>query len=308
MNIRYLENSHIDRQKWDDCILNAVNGNIYAYSWYLDIVCDHWDALVDKGYNIVFPLTYRKKFGISYLYQPCFSQQLGIFSTVQLSPGIVDEFLDNIPKHFKLIEIQLNSFNEATHKGFELRMRPNLELELIQAYEDISKNYSQNLRRNLKQAREADWKIADNIDIEAIINIFKENKGRTIETLSDMDYKKLISLTRACKKRKSLLVAGAIKDGLLHAGIIFIRSHQKIILLFSATDSIGREYGAMPLLIDSLISSYSNTHTILDFEGSEDANLARFYSSFGAREFKYPFIRRDNLLGIVRFFHKLVNS
>ena len=53
--ISCLENKAIDKPKWDALI--AECGNIYAYSWYLDIVHPGWDALVDDDYQAVMPLT-----------------------------------------------------------------------------------------------------------------------------------------------------------------------------------------------------------------------------------------------------------
>ena len=72
MNIRYVTQEFINKSLWDQCIKKAVNGRVYAYSWYLDIMADNWDALIigDETYETVFPLTYRSKYGISYLYQP----------------------------------------------------------------------------------------------------------------------------------------------------------------------------------------------------------------------------------------------
>ena len=45
-NIQYLSHEQIDKAKWDQCIDNASNGLIYAYSFYLDTMADNWDALV----------------------------------------------------------------------------------------------------------------------------------------------------------------------------------------------------------------------------------------------------------------------
>ena len=109
MNIRLVQNKDLDKTAWDNCIGQAVNGNIYAFSWYLDIVCDEWDALVSDNYETVFPLTFRKKFGIWYLYQPFFTQQLGIFSIRHITPQIVEEFLAAIPAKYKFAEINLNA-------------------------------------------------------------------------------------------------------------------------------------------------------------------------------------------------------
>ena len=81
--LQYLKHGEIDFQRWDDCIDHAINSYVYAYSWYLNIVAGEWDALVeekDGKYQRVFPLPFRKKAGIKYIYQPPFTQQLGLFS------------------------------------------------------------------------------------------------------------------------------------------------------------------------------------------------------------------------------------
>ena len=47
MNIRYVKHNDIDFKKWDKCITKAINGSVYGYSWFLDIVAKEWDALLD---------------------------------------------------------------------------------------------------------------------------------------------------------------------------------------------------------------------------------------------------------------------
>ena len=104
--IQYLEHSKIDKAQWDATI--AQCGNIYAYSWYLDVVHPGWEALVDDDYQTVMPLTGGKKFGVHYLFQPYFVQQLGVFSKQPLSPEKTEEFLNAIPKKYRFSEIRLN--------------------------------------------------------------------------------------------------------------------------------------------------------------------------------------------------------
>ncbi len=78
--IKYLKHHEVAKDKWDECIDKAFNGIIYAYSWYLDLVSPEWEALIEDDYSIVFPLTQRNKNNINYLFQPVFTQQLGVFS------------------------------------------------------------------------------------------------------------------------------------------------------------------------------------------------------------------------------------
>jgi hypothetical protein len=71
--------------------------------------------------------------------------------------------------------------------------------------------------------------------------------------------------------------------------IIFI-SHYKAIFLFSATNQEARETGAMSMLISQFIYSAAGNHLTMDFEGSNDPQLGRFYRSFGASKTSYPSI------------------
>ena len=119
--IQYLTHNQINLNKWDSTI--AECGNIYAYSWYLDIVHPGWEALVEDDYQSVMPLTGGKKFGVNYLYQPYFVQQLGVFSKSSITPEMTQAFLDAIPSKYRFAEIRLNegnALNDNIHlsKGF----------------------------------------------------------------------------------------------------------------------------------------------------------------------------------------------
>ena len=77
--LRYLKHDELDFSSWDRRISSADNSRVYALSWYLDRTAADWDALVWGDYEYVLPVTLKSKFGIKYLYQPLFCQQLGIF-------------------------------------------------------------------------------------------------------------------------------------------------------------------------------------------------------------------------------------
>jgi hypothetical protein len=48
-------------------------------------------------------------------------------------------------------------------------------------------------------------------------------------------------------------------------------------------------------LIDKIIVEYSPGNLVLDFEGSNDASLARFYKGFGAKESSYLTLKINRL-------------
>ena len=78
--IRCLKRNEIDVEKYNTCIKNAVQSNIYAFSWYLDIVTDNWAVLVLNDYEAVMPLPWKQKYFIKYVTQPLWTLQLGVFS------------------------------------------------------------------------------------------------------------------------------------------------------------------------------------------------------------------------------------
>src|ERR1017187_4211267 len=135
--IKYLKHSEINKAKWDACIAQSFNRNIYANSWYLDVVCPAWEALIDGDYQAVMPLTCNKKYGINYLYQPYFTQQLGVFGIEKLSNENMNELLNAIPSKYRFIEINLNINNPIQDKSFEVKNLPTHLLNLNQSYEGI---------------------------------------------------------------------------------------------------------------------------------------------------------------------------
>jgi hypothetical protein len=294
--IKYLTYEEIDKQRWDECINNSFNGIIYAYSWYLDIVCPKWEALVENDYERVFPLTAKNKSGINYLSQPFFTQQLGVFSKNKLNEEIVGEFISKIPSKYKFVEINLNTFNKLDITKFNIKPNLTHELDLIPSYETLYHSYSDNSKRNIKQAAGFGLKYSSEINADEIITIFRQNRGKEIHTLKEKDYLILKKIISTCLYKKIAHIKGIrTKEGKLCAGAVFIESNKKVIFLFSATNDEARSAGGMSFLIDSFIRDNSQRNLTLDFEGSNDPNLARFYKSFGAKECIYHHYKKNDL-------------
>jgi len=305
--IKYLTNSEIDKERWDECIKNAVNGIVYANSWYLDIVADNWNALVENNYERVFPLITGYKWGIPYLYQPVFSQQLGVFSQTILTEEVVAKFLDAIPSQFKFAEINLNSLNKLHPGKYKSVEWINHELDLINAYEKTLNGFSTNLKRKIKKAEKSGISLLTNVKPEEIIRIFKENKGKEISNLKEGDYLKLRRLAYMGIYKGLIQTYGVYTTkNELCAGAIFIKSKRKTIFLFSGLTVEGRELNAMALLISSFIKDHSQHHITLDFEGSNDPQLARFYKSFGSLTCTYPHLIINNLPIILKWAVRLI--
>ena len=307
--IKHLTHNKIDKSRWDDCIRHSFNGNIYAWSWYLDIVHPNWEALVENDYERVMPLCGNKKLGINYLFQPFFTQQHGIFSSSYLNEEIVQKFIDAIPKKYRLTEIRLNSYNKVDYDLNYFKRHRNIELDLISNYQSIYSNYSSNTKRNLNKANKNTLYINRDINPEHVIKLFRENKGKEVKHWNNKEYQRLINLTHTAIERECCFVYGVNdENNNLVAGAIFMVSHDKIVFLFSGVDKSNKDTNAWTFLIDSVIKEFSGTPLIFDFEGSDNEGLARFYKGFGGKEVYYPEIKRNNFKGIFKFAYKLMRK
>jgi hypothetical protein len=301
--IRYLQHKEIDKAKWNACITNAPNGLIYSYSFYLEAMAKHWDALILKDYEAVMPLTWNKKYGFYYLYQPAFTASLGVFGK-NLTKEIIDDFLSMIPSKFKLVEISLNNGNIiGDSKSFSL-LRSNYILNLNRSYEEIYKAYRDNHKRNISKALQLGCSISKEISVDEIIQLNKEQLQH-IDGTKPGDYpnfKKLYEFLKNKEQAKTYAIVDP-KNKVL-ASAVFFFSNNRAYYIMVGNNPDGKTIGASHALIDAFIKDHAGQNLILDFEGSDIRNLAFFYSSFGATEEFYPALKINNLPWYIRLLKK----
>ncbi len=300
--IAFISHQQIDKQKWNSCIAGSPYGRIYAYSWFLDLICPGWNGLVDNDYNAVFPLTWGRKFGISYLYQPFFSQQLGVFSEALPDRDKINAFLAAIPETYRLIDICLNSSNDVTPGQFQVFSNKTHELELTGGYKELFRSYSDNTKRNIKKAVDHNVSVIRENRLDDLIAMFRANQGRFYPKIKSYHYSRLKSIMFEGINREigKTYLAGS-DNGSIYAGAYFIHSNRRYVFLFSGNIPESRENGAMFLLIDRFIQDHAGEDNLLDFMGSNRESLARFYAGFGAGEVLYPGIKRNQLPWLVRW-------
>ena len=286
--IRYLTHDEIDKEKWDACIRHAFNGNMYAQSWYLNIVHPGWEALVEEDYLRVMPLTGNRKWGVGYLFQPFFTQQLGVFSTGIINSRVINDFVAAIPPKFRFVQIQLNVHNKPVPEDYRLIPNKNYLLDLIPRYPKLAAGYATNTRRNLKKAMRSGLTLMPGLDPKRLVEMFRENKGRQVKHWHETHYNRLLHLMYQAIYRGSGIIYGVYsQQNELCAGAFFLKDARHLIFLFSAVTPGGRQNGAMTFLIDSILHEYAETDRVFDFEGSNNPDLARFYRGFGAQEVSY---------------------
>lgn len=299
-NIRYLTNNQIDKDKWDKCIDTASNGLVYGYSFYLDAMSQHWDALVltnglqsENEYEAVMPLTWNKKFGFNYLYQPFLTAQLGIFGK-SLSPELIKQFIQQIPASFRLVEISLNS-NNLEGVPADAIVRSNYILDLQNPYNTLCSNYRENIQRNIKKSIQLGCIVQKDFDAELVIKLAVEQmKTQGNDGGENVDrFRKLYQLL----KQKQMATTYGIfsPQNELLASCVFFFSHNRAYYILVGNHPDGKNTGASHALIDAFIKNNAGKNMLLDFEGSDIPGLANFYSSFGAIKEMYPALKINRL-------------
>jgi hypothetical protein len=290
--IRYFERHEIDPIKWDQCISSATNKLIYGYSWYLDAIADQWGALILNDYEAVMPLPWRKKWGFSYIYTPHFCNPLGIFSCI--ADFSVQEFLNQIPKRFRLWDLNVFLGDKQPTGDFKFIKRQNHILDLSPAYDLLFKNFRTSYRQIINKKDSDSISIRMNIPVEEVIAAAK--KERKSVALNDVDYEKLNKMFHQLVSKAEAETIGVYgHDDKLLASALFFITDKRIYYVLAGNDPEGRSIGGSHQIINAVIKKYAGSNILLDFEGSDIPGIGFFFEGFGAAKENYYYIHYNAL-------------
>jgi hypothetical protein len=295
MSIQYVDHHQIDPTKWDSAILRSPHPLAYGLFEYLNAVCEsQWDALIYNDYEAVFPLPFKKKFGIKYLVQPVFCQQLGAFgSNINVS---TNDFLSAIPKRFFRVRLQLNPYFDQTNEIESIQTKPagiiassrklttktNMTIQLSQPLD-----YNKDCKKNLHRLAELpiEYKI-NAISIRDAIDTYRKAWGKQNPEIEDEHYQ---LFANACTDKLSFTVtAHHQKEGDLLGAAIFLitpeNTKRSLHYVCAGPTEAGKSIGVMHGIIDFILNRYKGENMLFDFEGSSIASVASFYKKFGANE------------------------
>lgn len=300
-SIAYIKRQELEDAKWNSCITAAGNGLIYAYTFYLDTMSKHWDALVLGDYEAVMPLTWNEKWGIKYLYQPFFAASLGVFGN-SISAELVKRFLQTIPDKFRYWDIYLNRTNAFPLKEYYLYQRRNYVLDLSGTYDQIFNGYVKSHQRNVKRAIQLGNVVETNIDVREVIELAK-HQSKNFSPIRDSDYANFLRLYTLLSDQGQAITYGVFDTQKnIVASSVFFFSHGRAYYILVGNHPDGRTSGASHLLIDSFIKEHAAKNLLLDFEGSDIRNLAWFYGGFGAKEEIYAGLKYNRLPALLKLF------
>ena len=294
MDIQYLKNEEINFVKWDNCINNAYNGCIYAFSWYLNIICEDWDAIIKDDYSVVMPVLYRKTGPFRYSCNSIFSPRLGVFSTEILKEEIVNAFLEKLSTLYSVFSINLNKYNKVKASLFNQKPKVVYECDLIETYENLRNKYHPDINVALEKAGKHKISVIKNVKPNDFLNLITKKHVLISYQIKKDD---LINLRR--------IIAFVYRHGIgeiyvaynsyneLCAACLFLKSNRKSNLIFSAITQEGIQQHAMYYLIDHYIKKHAGQTLTLNFENISVPDKEKFCKGFGAGAYFYVNVHQE---------------
>ncbi|MES2630184.1 MAG: hypothetical protein V4616_14570 [Bacteroidota bacterium] len=197
MNPEFVRSSDIDRVKWDRSVELHGRGSIENYSWYLDAVCDSWNAVIAGDYEYIFPVATKHKGPVDIAYQPFFTRNFEITGPGEPDQALIDPFLKAVPTSFKEIAIGLPYFPELSLKGFKTSHYPYQVLDLLPDSQQLFSDFTGNTKRNINKLAQSGTTYRP-VTTTQVVELFARETAGKIGTMRAADLERLQRLLDSC--------------------------------------------------------------------------------------------------------------
>jgi hypothetical protein len=255
MKIQYVRNQEINRLRYDNALKRSFNANIFAYSWYLDQVCDDWDLLVEGDYETVCPIPLTKKMGIIRVKQPKLAPFLGVFSSKHLPAEKVSAILKSIP--YRNVTITLNHLNRISRYNRKQSVKVQV-LDLITPYKKISEHYTQQAKEALTQ-NDGTFVMRS---IRADEYMFFKRSQKKQGPIENMQLMRIMNYAIRYKSAGIYSVYSPHNE--LIAAIFLIKSNNRLFLFDCTANQEGQSRHGVFRAINHLIESNSESNLTLE--------------------------------------------
>lgn len=292
-----LSRNQIDEGKWNELIKKSENGLLYHSIHYLDTMTNKWNAIIYGNYEFALPITPKNILGYTFLQQPPFIQQLGIIGN-NITKEIINLFIEFLKEKFDFIHYSLNFNNPMPN----LEKKNNFTIALHQSYDQITKNFNNDVQANLKKARKNIFKYKVNEDPGKSIFLFKKLYGPRFRHIKNSDFR---NLALFCNNHKQNWLSREVylnED--LCASCLILKDSKRLYFLINNVTEKGRNNEANYFLLDQLIREFTEKPLLLDFEGSDLKGVSEFYQKFGATNEPYYSLYFNQLPFFLKVFKK----
>lgn len=294
-DIRFISRKKIDSKLWDNCVNKSPGGSIFAFSWYLDYVCDNWNAIVAGNYDYIMPVVEQNKWGFVYSSMPVLAKYLGIIGPMPVTDDIAKTFISFFLQKYKLAR---HVFNKTTplfpsNELSSVSILRTTEIDLICQYDRIYKQYSVNLQQNLENCDLKNYNLVSGVQLIDLLQLHNQS-NLNFGLAANFDIlKRIRKMGLHALREKSAEIVGAYdSQNKLWASVLFISSHNKVFPVFFAQKRNAEKNYVLDQLIDYFIRKHVEKNLTLSL--FNDAN--KYYSpvEFGGTQTQYTCLEINN--------------
>jgi hypothetical protein len=270
-------------------------------------MCPGWTAVIGEDYNWVMPFTSKRKFGISYLYQPPFTQQTGVFAKNKNVDIPWREIFSLAQKRYRFWEINFNYATppEVFPAEFDITTATNFILPLQQSYARLYDRYHNDLKRNIKRSQKFRLVYRPSKDHLKAIDTYIHHYGGRMSHVTADDYEHFKQVATFAATKNNLICREVVnQQNELLASVLLLHDGKRLYNMMNSTTAAGRKVEANHFLIDAVIREFAGSNLILDFEGSDLPGIKTFYQNFGATNQPYYMVKYNNLPWPIKLFKR----
>lgn len=284
--MKVVSRNQIDAEKWDHVVRLSAGFRHYYLSCFLDASSPNWHAIIEGDYKFIWPLPI-KSFPLKRVFQPLLAQQLGPVVNEHFSIEKLKDAMALIESNFWSFNIKFNDMIKEVSFG-SVSKHYNVDLQIPDDVDTLRKGYNRNVISNLKKSEKSGLKIlrCDN-ESKFVVDTFRASPRSEIKELNNAFYNDVHSIYSAFLRKGEGECYVAELNGRRVAGLMLLKTHNRLLNFFTSISFEARSCGAMHALVDHVLAQNTGKNMVMDFEGSDDGNLRFFYQSFGGSERVY---------------------
>ena len=258
MTIRFVKRKDIEDDKWDVCIGASANGSAFVYTWFLDLICDDWEAIVLGDYDAIMPLPVWRRMGIRQVYHPALLPYSGIINRVPLAMVVVTSMIEKIP--YLNIHLVMNA-----HNRLSLAMASQCQIYRYPVLDLIS-----DLGRIEKQFRQDVFSIISEYKAKQLTVIRALNVGDYIQFLEQAEYGEKLDIedlqhvmTYAIRYKSAGMYAAYDKNNQMIAGAFLLKANGSLALMHCM--AIDDNFSGVKAIIYHILKNNAGADLTLEF-------------------------------------------
>ncbi len=280
--IKRIKYKDIDFEKYQACIENSSQKNVYCQKDTLDFLSKNWELLVFEDYLAVMPVPFIKKGFVKLVIMPLFCQQLGIFGNA--AKNVCEEFLSYFKANYHILNYAFNFHNEfetepATRKNFVVP---------VQEYAFLRrKKYFKGRKSTVKTAQYLEFR---EVFAEKDILQFIKNNFKGLDKETDMDF--FIRYLLFLEENNRLKMFGSYYEENLTNVAVLIDNENNFSLLGLLNSEELKNHNGASFLIDRILNLNIEQKSF-NFMGGSIRGIEVFFKSFGSDLQQYPVVQNS---------------